>query len=601
MFKPKSKNSERTDVVVIGSGFGGAVSALRLTEKGYRVDVLEAGRRFSDSDFPDSNWDLKRYLWAPKLGMYGIQRIHPLNDVLVLAGAGVGGGSLNYACTLYRPGNAYFQHPQWQGITDWKAELDTFYDQAQRMMGVSINPTITPSDRVVKHIAERMGREDTFRRTPVGVFFGDREADSPAPKGKPEPVADPFFGGVGPSRVPCTECGECMTGCRHNSKNTLVKNYLYLAEKAGAKIHPMTTVIGVEQASDGSWLVHTRPTDASAIGALVKGKMIRAEHVIFSAGAWGTQNLLHNARMDGTLPKLSEKVGHLTRTNSEAILGASTRSVDPDNDYSEGVAITSSFFPEDDTHIEPVRYGKGSNAMALLQMVQTDGSSKVPRFWQALWKIVTHPGEAKRLYELKGWSQRTVILLVMQDLDNSLTTFKRKIGPLRWLASKQGTGLPNPKWIPSGNKSTDLAAEKMSEGKGGRAIAGGSISELLNKPTTAHFIGGAVISESPNDGVIDPYQRVWGYPSLSVHDGSALAANPGVNPALSILALAERACSMWPNKGEADSRPAQGEDYRVVEPVAPHNPVVPPGAPAAYAVGSTSLGIPKMKNPKANK
>lgn len=587
--------AEETDVVVIGSGLGGSVSALRLTEKGYRVKVLEAGQRFSDSDFPDSNWDLKRYLWAPTLGFYGIQRIHPLDDVLVLAGAGVGGGSLNYACTLYRPGSAYFEHNQWRGITDWQAELDGFYDQAERMMGVSINPTITPSDRVVKRVAEQMGREHTFRRTPVGVFFGEREEGSAPPAGKPAPVADPYFGGVGPSRVPCTECGECMTGCRHNSKNTLVKNYLYLAEKAGAVIAPMTTVTGLEQDADGSWLVHTRPTNAKKIGALVKAKTIRASHVVLSAGAWGTQNLLHKGRLGGTLPKLSERIGHLTRTNSEAILGASTKTVDADSDYSEGVAITSSFFPEDDTHIEPVRYGKGSNAMALLQMVQTDGSLKSSRIAQALKKIVTHPGEAKRLYELDGWSQRTVILLVMQDLDNSLTTFMRNIGPLRMLASKQGTGEPNPKWIPSGNKSTNLAAKVMSEGKGGRAIAGGSISELLNKPTTAHFIGGAVISDSPERGVIDPYQRVWGYPNLSVHDGSALAANPGVNPALSILALAERACSMWPNKGEEDSRPAQGEGYRAVEPVAPINPVVPEDAPGAYRVGATALGLPKVR------
>lgn len=592
----KSKSKAESDVIVIGSGFGGAVSALRLTEKGYRVTVLEAGRRFSDSDFPDSNWDLKKYLWAPKLGFYGIQRIHPLSDVLVLAGAGVGGGSLNYACTLYRPSTPYFQHAQWKSITDWEAELTPFYDQAERMMGVSLNPSFTPSDRVVKHVAETMGKGDTFRRTPVGVFFGDRKEGSPSPKGTPEAVADPYFGGVGPARVPCTECGECMTGCRHNSKNTLVKNYLYLAEKAGARIQPLTTVTGIEQADDGTWLVHTKPSDARELQGFIKAKTLRAGHVILAAGAWGAQNLLHKANEDGTLPNLSARVGHLTRTNSEAILGASTKTIDPEWDFSKGVAITSSFFPDEQTHIEPCRYGKGSNAMALLQMVQTDGGSKIPRFVQALWKIVTHPKEAKRLYELEGWSQRTIILLVMQDVDNSLTTFMRKVGPFRWLASKQGTGLPNPKWIPAGNVSTNIAAEKMSQGNGGRAIAGGSISELLNKPTTAHFIGGAVISEKPSEGVIDPYQRVWGHPTLSVHDGAALAANPGVNPALSILALAERACALWPNKGEADTRPSQAERYRVVSPVEPKTPVVPATASAAYSIAPTPLGMPRVKS-----
>lgn len=593
-----SQNSatNHTDVLVIGSGFGGAVSALRLTEKGYRVSVLEAGARLADSDFPDSNWDLKKYLWAPGLGYYGIQRIHPITDVLVLAGAGVGGGSLNYASTLYRPGKAFFEHAQWNHITDWERELTPFYDQAERMMGVSINPTMTPSDHVVKHVAEKMGRGETFRRTPVGVFFGERELDSPAPTGTQQPVADPYFGGLGPERVPCTECGECMTGCRHNSKNTLVKNYLYLAEQAGAKIYPMTTVTGLEQQADGSWLVRSRATDASRIRALARPTTWRAQHVIFAAGAWGTQNLLHKAQAAGSLPQLSQRVGHLTRTNSEAILGASTKTIDPAADFSTGVAITSSFFPDEETHIEPVRYGKGSNAMALLQMVQTDGSSRVPRVLQALWKILTHPREAKRLYELKGWSQRTIILLVMQDVDNSLTTYLRKLGPLRWLASKQGTGRPNPKWIPAGNASTDIAAEKMSTGGGGRAIAGGSISELFGKPTTAHFIGGAVISDSPDTGVVDPYQRVWGHPSLSVHDGSALAANPGVNPALSILALAERACALWPNRGQADPRPSQSEAYQMVAPVAPKTPVVPETAPAAYTVGPTFLGIPRVQS-----
>ena len=353
------------DVLVIGSGFGGSVTALRLTEKGYRVGVLEAGRRFADEDFAKTSWNLRKFLWVPQFGMYGIQRIHLLRNVMILAGAGVGGGSLNYANTLYVPPDPFFNDPQWKSITDWRGELMPHYDQAQRMLGVVTNPTFTDADRVVKEVADEMGVGATFVPTPVGVFFGPDGTKAPG-----ETVPDPYFGGVGPARRGCIEVGECMTGCRHNAKNTLVKNYLYLAEKFGAQIHPMTTVTGFEQRSDGLWNVHTFRT-----GRWVRKqkRTLTATHVVLAAGTWGTQRSLFKMRDKGKLPALSDKLGVLTRTNSESIVGAGRFEVSYDLDVTHGVAITSSIHPTPDTHIEPVRYGKGSNAMGLLQTLMTDG------------------------------------------------------------------------------------------------------------------------------------------------------------------------------------------------------------------------------------
>jgi cholesterol oxidase len=363
------------DVVVVGSGFGGSVSALRLTEKGYRVGVLEAGRRFTRATLPKNSWDLRNYLWAPRLGMYGIQRIHLLGNVMVLAGAGVGGGSLNYANTLYVPPKAFFDDPQWRDITDWQDELAPYYDQARRMLGVRLNPTMTPSDVHLKAAAQRMGVGDTFHMAPVGVFFGDgKDADGTAKAGPGEPVADPYFGGAGPERRACTECGECMTGCRHGAKNTLNENYLYLAEKAGAVVHPMTTVVAVTDDSRGGYAIATLPTDDRKRGA---GRTFTARRVVLAAGTYGTQTLLHRMKAGRQLPYLSPRLGELTRTNSEALVGAQTddrryRSAtgEPKADFTRGVAITSSIHPDENTHIEPVRYGKGSNSMGGLSILQ---------------------------------------------------------------------------------------------------------------------------------------------------------------------------------------------------------------------------------------
>jgi cholesterol oxidase len=556
------------DVLIIGSGFGGSVSALRLTEKGYRVAVLEAGRRFADEDFATSSWRLRKFLWMPRLGCYGIQRIDKLKDVLILSGAGVGGGSLVYANTLYEPLDPFYQDPAWGHITDWRAELAPYYDQAKRMLGVTVYPYVSPADEIVKRVAERMGVGGTFHHTPVGVFFGD--------PGKT--VADPFFGGAGPDRSACLNCGACMTGCRHNAKNTLVKNYLHLAERAGAEVHPMTTVVAVRPRAGGGYEVETRSTDRR----FRAHRTITAEQVVFSASTMGTQKLLHAMRDQGHLPRVSKRLGLLTRTNSEALLGSIADGTDVD--YSEGVAITSSFHPDEFTHIEPTRYGKGSNAMSLMQTVLTDGGSPTARWRVWLTQMWAQKRNLFKLYDLRHWSERTIIALVMQTHDNSITTYtKRGLTGRRRLTSRQGHGAPNPAFIEPGHRAVQLMAEEM----GG--TPGGTIGEPFNVPLTAHFMGGCAIGDSPETGVVDPYQRLFGHPGLHVADGSTITANLGVNPSLTITAQTERAMSYWPNRGDVDERPALGEAYRPMRPIAPKHPVVPADAPGALRLPIVSV------------
>jgi cholesterol oxidase len=561
------------DVVVIGSGFGGSVAALRLTEKGYRVAVVEAGRRFDDPDgepgerhrdLPKTSWRTRKYLWAPGLGMTGIQRIHLLRGekgsrVLVLAGAGVGGGSLVYANTLYEPPRPFFEDPQWRHITDWKAELGPFYDQARRMLGVRANPTMTPADKAIKRVAERMGRAETFHLTPVGVLFG-----SPG-----EQVADPYFGGAGPRRVACTECGSCMTGCRTGAKNMLTENYLYLAEHAGAQVLPMTTVTAVRPRPEGGYTIETTRTGRRARRLR---RTLTASHVVFAAGTYGTQRLLHRMRATGALPELSERLGVRTRTNSEAILGVE-RSGRKGEDHSRGVAITSSFHPDEHTHIEPTRYGPGSNAMGGLRSLLIDGGGRTPRWAKFLGYAATHPWQLVRLPNLRDWSRRTIVALVMQTRDNSITVVPSPSG--RGMRARRGHGEPIPTWIPEAHRAVRMLAEEM----GG--FAGGTWLDLFNVPTTAHFIGGCTIGSSPEEGVIDPYHRVYGHPGLHIADGSAVSANLGVNPSLTITAQAERAMAFWPNHGEEDPRPALGAPYERLSPVAPKSPTVPADAPGA--------------------
>ncbi|MDQ1036657.1 cholesterol oxidase [Streptomyces sp. V3I8] len=600
------------DVIVVGSGFGGSVTALRLTEKGYRVGVLEAGRRFTRETLPKNSWDLKNYLWAPKLGMYGLQRIHLLGNVMVLAGAGVGGGSLNYANTLYVPPKPFFEDPQWKDITDWEGELKPYYDQAQRMLGVRLNPTMTPSDVHLKAAARRMGVGDTFHMAPVGVFFGDgQDADGTARARPGEQADDPYFGGAGPARRACAECGECMTGCRHGAKNTLNENYLYLAEKAGAVVHPLTTVVSVTDDSRGGYAVTTLPTDRGRRsggrrgggrkgegrqggGRQAEGRVLTARRVVLAAGTYGTQTLLHRMKASGRLPHVSGRLGELTRTNSEALVGAQTddrryrkATGEAKVDFTRGVAITSSIHPDANTHIEPVRYGRGSNSMgslSILQVPYTEGSS---RFLAWLLNAVRHPSRTARSLSNRRWSERTIIGLVMQSLDNSLTTYLKPKGAGKGLlTARQGHGAPNPKQIRAASEGASAIAAEIN------GFAGSNVGELMGMPLTAHFLGGCPIGASADEGVIDPYHRLYGHPGISVVDGAAVSANLGVNPSLTITAQAERAMSYWPNKGEADPRPAQGAAYERLKPVAPLSPAVP--ATAFGALRLPFLGMPAM-------
>jgi cholesterol oxidase len=547
------------DVIVIGSGFGGSVSAMRLTEKGYSVIVLEAGRRFAADDFPKTTWNLRRFLWFPRLGMRGIQRMDLLRDVLALSGAGVGGGSLVYANTLIEPYDDFYADRQWAGIADWKAELAPWYDQARRSLGVEKANGETASDHIIRRIARRLDSEDTVHPVDVAVYRGESGVT----------VTDPYFGGKGPTRTGCIECGGCMVGCRHEAKNTLDRNYLYLAERGGARVEPEHQVVDLIR-EDGGWTVVTqRP------GAWIRKRRrsFRAAHVIFSAGGLGTTKLMLRLRAQGRMVEASDRIGHLVRTNSEAIVGA----VAPDTsvDYSHGVAITSSFRAGPKTRIEPVRYPAGSNSMGLLATILVPGG----RLWQPVrfvWWVLKSPLKWLRSLSVRRWSERGLILLVMQSEDNSIRLETKRGVFGRRVTSRPGHGTPNPRWIPVAHDAARIAAEEM----GGQPMA--TINEsMLGIPVTAHLIGGAVVGATPADGVVDPYHRVFGLDGLHVVDGSAVPANLGSNPSLTITAMAERAMSMWPNKGDVDPRPRVGDPYLRVDPVAPHTPLVPPDAPAA--------------------
>ncbi|PRY39889.1 GMC family oxidoreductase N-terminal domain-containing protein [Umezawaea tangerina] len=547
------------DVLVIGSGFSGAVTALRLTEKGYRVGVLEAGWRFEDSDFPKTSWRVRKYLFAPKLGLRGFQRLSRLGPLIVPTGAGVGGGSLVFANTLYEPGQGFYDDPHWSGITDWKAELEPHFDQARRMLGSAVNPTTTPTDRAMRAVAEGMGVGGTFRPLPVAVHFG-----------RPEEVDDPYFGGAGPRRAGCRECGECLTGCRYGAKNTVVKNYLYLAERAGAEVLPQTTASSVRPLDGTGYEVRTVRTGAWFAGRTAK--VLTAEHVVFAAGAVGTQRLLHRLVGDGALTGVSPRLGSLTRAPSD-LLAAVAPKVTGD-DYSTGVAATSAFHPDEDTLIQAGRYGRGSNSMGLATTPFVDATGTSPRWLRWLGQVARRPLAAARFLDVRRWSERSVIVFVVRRGAGTFTVSPR---------SAKGRGLTarrDPGALPT--VTSDLVGDvvrRTAEQIGGAPA--GTLPGLAHVPVVLPFVGGCPIGETPETGVVDPYHRLHGHPGLHVVDGSTVTADAGVNPSLTITAQAERAMSFWPNRGEADPRPAPGEAYRRVEPVFPANPVVPAHAPAA--------------------
>jgi cholesterol oxidase len=553
----------RYDVIVIGSGFGGSVAALRLTERGYRVAVMESGRRFAPGDFARTSWNLRRFLWFPGLGLRGIQRIDLLRQVLVLSGAGVGGGSLGYANTQLEPTDEFFADTQWSHITDWKRELEPFYDQAKRMLGSVAAPADTPADDVMTAVASHFGLPEGPRPVDVAVHFGR--------PGRSDP--DPFFGGVGPDRAGCIECGGCMVGCRYDAKNTLDRNYLYLAERGGAEVFAEHRVEDLETVGDGYRVVTRRP------GAWLRKRRrsFEADQVVLAAGALGTTRLLLRLRHSGRLPNVSDSLGRLVRTNSESLVGAAAR--DTSVDYSRGVAITSWIEPDRHTRMEPVRYPAGSSAMGLLASIPVPVSGRMPQWLRFLGAVARRPVRFLRSLSVRRWAERAVILLVMQSRDNSLrlTVEEGRFGAR--VRSEPGHGVPIPRWLPEGHEAAHAAARAI----GGDPAA--SINEtILGIPMTAHLLGGATIGADESSGVVDAYHRMYGHPGLHVVCGAALGANLGANPSLTITALAERAMAMWPNKGEPDPRPSLGAPYRPVDPIDPREPAVPAGAPGEYRI-----------------
>ncbi|MGO9448171.1 MAG: GMC oxidoreductase [Solirubrobacteraceae bacterium] len=526
------------DWLVIGSGFGGSVSALRLSEKGHSVGVLECGRRFADHELPSSTADLRRYFWNPLLGMKGIFRLTTFRDVSVVSGCGVGGGSLGYANTLYVPPKQFFEDCQWAEMNDWEPALAPHYAEAQRMLGVVQTPTDDPADQLLRELGEELGVGDTYKKTPVGVFFG-------GPDGAGKTVPDPFFGGDGPERTGCRECGRCMVGCPHGSKNTLVKNYLYLAERRGAQVMPERTVVDIRPLGDGSGERGYEVESVRSGAWLRKERRVqRARGVVVAAGPLGTNRLLQRCRLNGSLGRISKRLGELVRTNSESILTVTVPEDYPD-DLIKRVAITSSIYPDPHTHIETVTYGDDGDSMHRLYTLLVGDGTRVTRPLKLLAQIALHPRRFAQVMFPAHWSRRTIILLVMQTLDNAIA-LRARLGPfgLLRMTTEQDPERPNPTFIPVANR----AAEWFARRTGGTAQS--SVMEaLLNVPTTAHILGGAVIAADAGRGVIDARQRVFGYENLLVCDGAAIPANVGVNPSLTITALAEHAISHVPAAG----------------------------------------------------
>ena len=519
------------DWLVIGSGFGGSVSALRLAEKGFKVGVLEQGKRFRDDEYAASTWQLRRWLWAPLLGLLGIFQLTPFKDVFIASGTAVGDGSTVYANTLYRASPEFFANPQWRDLNDWAAALQPHYDTAERMLGVVEVPRESDGQQLLREVGRQFGVEDTFRRTPVGVYFGKAGTTVP----------DPYFGGEGPERTGCTFCGACMVGCREGAKNTLLKNYLWFAEKRSAEILPEREVvdirpIGAQDGSEGYVVTTQRP------GAWFRKqrRSYTARGIVMSAGALGTNRLLAKCKLGGSLPHISDRLGQLVRTNSESILAVTLPegTAHPWND----VAISSSIHTSSDTHIEFVTYGKHGDPMALLYTLLTGDGNRVTRPLLWLGNVLRHPIIFLKTLWPVGWAQRTVIFLVMQTLDNAISFRARRglFGGVS-LTTEQDPEKPNPTFIEVGNRAATWLAQKT----------GGCAQSMLleawaNIPTTAHILGGAVVGRDAATGVVDQHSRLFGYRNFLVCDGSTVPANPGVNPSLTITAMSEYAMSHVP-------------------------------------------------------
>ncbi len=564
------------DVVVIGSGFGGSVAALRAAEKGYRVGVMEAGRRWKDQDIPKTQWNLPHFLWLPAAELYGIQRIEYLDDVLILSGAGVGGGSHVYANTLYVPPKKFFDAPGWAGITDWADELAPCLDQARRMLGVVRYPYMpTDVDRALQQAAIEIGRGQSFNKAPVGVYFGSPgvEAD------------DPYFGGVGPRRTGCISCGNCNIGCGHNAKNKLTTNYLYLAEKLGVEIHELHEVYDLFPLDGGGFEVHARHPGWAQRAAQLHRHTYTAQQVIVAAHAYGSSKLLLHMQHKNRLTGLSSELGKRARTNSEQLLyvtrthGEWKRDPEKVHITPGSVTITSGVWPDEVTSIEPTYWGVGSDVFALLGTYHQHGEQQHP-FESWLKELFEHPTDVLGFSDPRHWSERSFVALCMQTTDTSIELYWHD-GLLR----SRPSGTPPTVHIPVVEAFVDRLAKKLDSREGAL------LTEVINRNASAHFVGGIPIGDTREGGAVDPYLRLFGQPGLHVMDGSVMPANPGVNPSLMITALAERAMSLWPNKGDADMRPPLGSGYERIAPVMPHRPIVPAGAPGELRLDAKKSDI----------
>lgn len=517
------------DYLVIGSGFGGSVSAMRLAEKGYTVTVLEMGKKYPTGTFAKTNMNLRKYLWFPEFFLHGIQKLTLLKDVFILSGVGVGGGSLVYANTLLEPKDDYYADNAIKKISpDWKEIMTPHYATAKKMLGVAKNTHFSEPDQLIKEIATESGRENTWHSVDVGVYFGEVGIKHP----------DPYFDGQGPERTGCTYCGGCMIGCNYGAKNTLDKNYLFFAEKYGAKIIPERKVVDIEY-NDG---VYKISTVFSTKVNQPKAETYYAKGVVVSAGVMGTLKLLLNCKKKGSLPNLPSKLGESVRTNSESLVGTVT--MDKDRNWSEGIAITSGFYPDDNTHIEVVRYPEGSDFMGYLASLMVDEGSKLTRPIKLINKIITNPKLFYKAITLKNWATKSIILLVMQNLDNKM---KVKLNEFGFLTTEKGDKSP-----PTYNKIANDTAYRLAEKTNG--IAQSTIFEsFFDMATTAHILGGCAISDNQENGVIDSKCEVFNYPNLHIADGSIIPANLGVNPSLTITAMTEQAMSHIPHKNDRDA------------------------------------------------
>ncbi len=518
------------DYIIIGSGFGGSVSALRLAEKGYKVLVLEKGKRLREKDFPRTNWNVKKWFWRPALRFFGLFKLTFFRHVTVMSGVGVGGGSLVYANVLMKPKPEFFRAPSWKHLVDWEKELQQHYATALTMLGATPCPRIETGDLALRQLAARIGKLDYFEPTNAAVFFGKPEVTVP----------DPFFNGRGPSRAGCMFCGACMIGCRHNAKNTLDKNYLYLAEQLGTVIQPGSEVydavpIGPAGGSGGYRVAWRSSTSLSG----EKGTYT-CRGIVFSGGVLGTVQLLLNLKR-ASLPLLSDMVGARVRTNSESLIGITT--FDKDTVFSDGVAISSILHTDEHSHLEPVRYPAGSGFWRLFGFPLSHGRNLFVRLGRSFGNIIRHPVQSMKVYFVDDWAKRTQILLYMRTLDSTLRFSK---------------GIFGMKTSPEqGEHPTAFMQEAKDLAERYAAIVGGKPMVLLSEtafgiPTTAHILGGAVMGRDRTEGVIDKDNRVFGYENMYVCDGSMISANPGVNPSLTITALAERAMSRVEPRASAD-------------------------------------------------